>query len=321
MDERFPPIDPSRARTYELGRRDSKVSIESFASPVEAEGSLEQFLEGLSDLLAVRSLRGLARAIVTARRAGRPVIWAMGGHVIKVGLSPVIIRLMERGLITGLALNGGAAIHDWEIAANGATSEDVDRALADGSFGMAAETGLALNAAAARAHAEGCGFGETLGRSILEQDLPHAGSSLLAAAARLGLPATLHVAIGSDTVHLHPSADGSSIGAAALFDFRRLVRVVAGLSGGVWVNCGSAVQLPEVFLKALSLARNLGHPVETFATANMDMIRHYRTEENVLRRPTGRKGQSFNLVGHHEINVPLLAGAIAVEQRRGTDRA
>jgi hypothetical protein len=240
----------------------------------------------------------------------------MGAHVVKVGLAPVVIQMLDAGVVTALVMNGAGAIHDWEIAAIGATSEDVASSLHDGRFGMAEETGRELSEAAREAAARGEGFGETLGRRIVAASLPHRDVSLLARASELGIPATVHVAVGSDIVHQHPHADGAAIGAASFTDFRRLVTVVAGLAGGVWINCGSAVQLPEVFLKALSVAQNLGHEVSGFVTANLDMIRQYRTEENVLRRPTAGRGRSFSLIGHHEIQVPLLAAAILAERAR-----
>ena len=316
MDDRTPPADLSRVRTYPLAERTNKVTLEDFGKPVDPVDSLDEFVDGLPNVLAGRTLRELARAIVDARAARREVVVAMGAHVIKVGLSPVLIRLMEDGVITALALNGAGAIHDWEIAAIGETSEDVAASLHHGKFGMAAETGLALNEAAREAAAEGQGLGAALGRRIGAAALPNRAASLLARAHELGIPATVHVAIGSDIVHQHPSADGAAIGAASFTDFRRLVTVVSRLSGGVWINLGSAVQLPEVFLKALSVAENLGHDVGGFATANLDMIRHYRTDENVLRRPTMGKGRAFGLTGHHEINVPLLAAAIGIERAR-----
>lgn len=316
MTQRVPPADLSRVKTYPLAERSNKVRVDEFGRPVIASSSLGDFLDGLPDVLAVKVLRELAAAIVQARGDDRTVAVAAGAHVIKVGLAPVLIAMMEEGHITALALNGAGAIHDWEIAAIGATSEDVGRVLHEGRFGMAEETGRALNDAAKEAAAAGLGFGETLGRRIVEQGLPHRGSSLLARAHELGLPATVHVAIGSDIVHQHPGADGAAIGAATFLDFRRLVSVVSGLAGGVWINMGSAVQLPEVFLKALSIAENLGHDVAGFATANLDMIRQYRTDENVLRRPTLGKGKSFAITGHHEINVPLLAAAVGLERAR-----
>ena len=315
MSDRVLPADLSGVRTYPLRDRVHKVGVAQFASPVDGKGTLGAFLDGLPRLLGAQTLRDLADAIVTARQAGRPVVLAMGAHVIKVGLGPVVVQLLEEGTVTALALNGAGAIHDWEVAAVGATSEDVPAVLHQGRFGMAAETGAALNGAAAEAAAKGMGFGESLGRRMVEADLPHRAVSVLARAFELSIPVTVHVALGSDIVHQHPSADGAAIGQATFTDFRRLVTVVSQLSGGVWINCGSAVQLPETFLKALSVAENLGHAIEGFATANLDMIRHYRTEENVLRRPTQGKGRAFALTGQHEILLPLLAAAIA--HRRG----
>jgi hypothetical protein len=224
--------------------------------------------------------------------------------------------MMEEGTITALAMTGAAAIHDWEIACIGATSEDVGRGLHERRYGMADETGRALNEAAKAAAAAGTGLGEALGRRMVASALPHRAASLLARAYTLEVPVTVHVAIGSDTVHQHPSADGAAIGAATFTDFRKLVTIVSALSGGVWINVGSAVQLPEVFLKAFAIAGNLGHDLHGFATANLDMLRHYRTDENVLRRPTLAKGKSFSLTGHHELNVPLLAAAVGLERAR-----
>jgi hypothetical protein len=316
MPDRVPPADLTRVATYPLGERSNKVRVDEFARPVNASSSLGDFLDGLPDILAAKVLRELAAAVVQARDAEKTVAVACGAHVIKVGLSPVLIGLMEEGMITAIALNGAGAIHDWEIAAIGATSEDVGRVLHQGKFGMAEETGRALNDGAKEAAQRNEGFGKALGRRIVEAGLPHRDKSVLARAFELSIPVTVHVAIGSDIVHQHPSADGAAIGAATFLDFRRLVTIVSGLSGGLWINLGSAVQLPEVFLKALSVAENLGHDVTGFATANLDMIRQYRTDENVLRRPTLGKGKSFSLTGHHEINVPLLAAAIGLERAR-----
>ena len=310
------PADLGRVTTYPLAQRSNKVRIDEFARPVNASSSLGDFLDGLPDILAVKTLRELAAAIVQAREADKPVVAALGAHVIKVGLAPVLIRMLEEKTISAIAMNGAGAIHDWEIAAIGATSEDVARVLHQGKFGMAEETGKALNAAAAEAAKMGEGFGAALGRRIVEAKLPHRHASLLARAHDLSIPVTVHVAIGSDIVHQHPAADGAAIGAATFTDFRKLVTIVSTLSGGVWLNVGSAVQLPEVFLKALSIAENLGHEVSGFATANLDMIRHYRTDENVLRRPTLGKGVSFGLTGHPEINIPLLAAAVGLERAR-----
>jgi len=310
------PVDLSRVTTYPLASRSNKVRVDEFARPVSASSSLGDFLDGLPDVLAVKVLRELAAAIVQACAEDHPIVVAAGAHVVKVGLAPVLIGMMEEGTISALALTGAGAIHDWEIAAIGATSEDVGRGLHEGRYGMADETGRALNDAAKEAAASGEGFGEVLGRRIVETALPHREASLLARAFELHIPMTVHVAIGSDIVHQHPSADGAAIGAATFTDFRKLVTIVSLLSGGVWINLGSAVQLPEVFLKAVSIAENLGHELSGFATANLDMIRHYRTDENVLRRPTLGKGRSFSLTGHHELNVPLLAAAVGLERAR-----
>lgn len=313
------PADLARLRTQPLSARRHKVRVADFARPVDPAAGLDAFLDGLGPLLAVNELRGLADAVAGARRAGRHAIWALGGHVVKCGVAPVLIDLMERGQVTALCLNGAAAIHDWEIAVCGATSEDVDASLPDGTFGTAEETGRAFADAARAAAAAGRGLGEVLGPRLESTGAAHRDVSLLAAAARCNVPVTVHVAIGCDVVHAHPAADGATAGAASFVDFRRLVTLVGELDGGVWLNVGSAVQLPEVFLKALSAARNLGAPPAAFATANLDMQRHYRTAENVLRRPgAGVEGaRSFQLVGHHELQIPLLAAEILRRARGG----
>lgn len=316
MKEPLPPADLSGVRTYPLRERRNKVCLEQFGREIRTDGSVAEFLDGLADVLAVRSLRELATSIVDARARAAPVVLAMGGHVIKVGQAPVLRQLMERELLSGLVLNGAAAIHDWEIAAIGATSEDVEEGLHGGRFGMAEETGREFAEAARQAVRTGEGLGLTLGRRMLERSLPYLDSSLVARATELSIPCTVHVAVGCDIVHQHPRADGGAIGQASFTDFRRLVSLVSGLSGGVWINCGSAVQLPEVFLKALSVAQNLGHGVQHFATANLDMQRHYRTDENVLRRPTAGRGRGYAITGHHEILLPLLAAATLGEQAR-----
>lgn len=305
------PFDLARIRTYALADRESRVRVESFGKALDGAPTLDGFLRSLPDCLGARALLGLARDIAAATAASRPVVWACGGHVVKVGLAPIFRRMMERGRIAALAINGATAIHDFEIAATGATSEDVAEALPGGRFGMARETGEALNGAAAEAAAEGRGLGETLAGRIAGSGLPHRGDSLLAAAFDCDVPVTVHVAVGSDIVHMHPGADGAAIGAATHVDFRKLISRVADLGGGgVWINCGSAVQLPEVFLKAVSAAINAGADLSGMITADLDMQRHYRTTENVLRRPIGPGGRSHALTGHHEINVPLLAAAV-----------
>ena len=320
MEDRYDPADFRKIRTHSLEKRENKIAVEAFASVTDTQAPLADFLDDLPDVLAVRSLRNIARAVADAHANGKLVVWAMGAHPIKVGLSPVLIDLMNRGIINALVFNGAGAIHDWEIAALGETSEDVAAGLDDGSFGMVDETGRALAEAAREAAEAGEGLGQVLGRRIAQSDLRHRELSLLATAYRLGIPATVHVAIGGDIVHMHPEADGASIGAATFTDFRRLATVVGRLGQGVWIHCGSAVQIPEVFLKALTIARNLGNRVDPITMANLDMLRHYRVEQNVLRRPTRLGGAAYNLIGHHEINVPLLSAAIRLEiEKRAND--
>lgn len=316
MADRHEPTDLSRIRTYPLSTRDHRVSVERFGRTVPADATVEALLHALPDVLGAKALRDIATAIIDARRGRHGVALAIGGHVIKVGVSPVLIDLLDQGVITSVAMNGAAAIHDWEIAAVGGTSEDVADHLFRGRFGLADETGQALNDACRQAQRDGTGLGAALGAAIVRDGLPHRHYSILGHAHELDIPVTVHVSVGADIVHQHPSADGGAIGAASHLDFRRLISIVSELDGGVWINCGSAVQLPEVFLKALSCAINLGHDVRRMTTVNLDLQRHYRTDENVLRRPTAAGGTSLQLLGHHEINIPLLAAAIAIEDRR-----
>jgi hypothetical protein len=259
-------------------------------------------------------LREAAGRIAAARRSGRPIILGLGGHVVKVGLGPVIIGLMERGFINGLAANGSVMVHDAEAALAGATSEDVDATLGLGRFGVTAQTGALINRAARAAADQGTGLGRALGQALREAAPPHLNLSILAAAARLDLPATIHAAIGTDVFNLHPEADGAALGAASFNDFRLFCRLVADLEGGVFLNLGSAVILPEVFLKALTLVRNLGRQVRDLTTINMDFIRHYRPSVNVVERPTREGGRGFYFLGHHEIMFPLLM-ALAIDMR------
>jgi hypothetical protein len=310
MSRRFPPMALDGVRTYALADRASKVSTEDFAEPWTPGDGLSRFLERLPNILAVRDFKAVIEAVARAAEAGRTVALGMGAHVIKVGLNPVLIDLMERGVLSALALNGAGIIHDFELAATGGTSEDVAATLGAGDFGMARETCGFLGAAIDRAARENLGLGEAVGRAILDPGLPHADRSLLAAGARLEIPITVHVAVGTDIIHMHPEFDPAAAGAASHRDFRTFAAVVASLEEGVYLNLGSAVVLPEVFLKALTLARNLGHRVERFTTVNMDFIRHYRPMTNVVHRPTLQGGRGFNLVGHHEIMVPLLAAGI-----------
>jgi len=280
------------------------------ATPHRAGASLKQFLDSLPDTLGARDFRAVVSAWQTAWKGGRSVLWGFGAHLIKLGLSPLVVDLMERGAISALFMNGACCVHDLELAMMGHTSEEVGEALDDGSFGMARETGEQLNEAINRGVADGLGMGESVGREILAGKYPHKDRSLLASAARLGIPATVHVAIGSDIHHMHPSADGAALGEASFRDFEKLASLVAGLERGVVFNVGSAVILPEVFLKALSLARNLGNPVRRLTAVDLDFVRNYRPQVNIVDRPTRLGGNGYSLVGQHEILVPLLSAAV-----------
>ncbi|MBI4577881.1 MAG: hypothetical protein HY722_16590 [Planctomycetes bacterium] len=283
------------------------ASADRQAALVGPEDTAADFLRSLPRYLAVERLDALARAIVEARRDGRHVVWALGAHVIKVGCAPLVVDLMERRVVTAVALNGAGAIHDYELSALGRTSEEVARTIRDGTFGFAEEAAAFHRRALARAASKGLGLGRAMGEVLLEEGAPHPGLGLLAAGARLGLPVTVHPALGTDTVHMHPGLDAAALGEAALTDFRILAAVVRDLEGGVWANVGSAVILPEVFLKAVSIARNLGRPLAEVTTANLDMVQHYRPGANVTGRPVDR---GLELTGHHEILLPLLRLAI-----------
>ncbi len=312
-------IDLGRLRTYRLSQRKSKVNSRLFAKPVSAGRSFRQFLGSLPDILAAADFRRVIDAIVTAHRRDRLILVGLGSHVIKVGLNPVIIDLMERGLINGVALNGSGIIHDVELALTGRTSEEVEAGIDDGSFGMAEETATIINRAIVDGARAGLGIGEAVGRRLTNRSaFPHNRYSLLAAAIRCQVPVTVHVAIGTDIIHMHPSCDGAAVGAGSLRDFHRFTGLVARLRQGVYLNIGSAVILPEVFLKAVAIARNLGFPARDFTTVNMDFFQHYRPVTNVVRRPTQRGGRGYTLTGHHEIMVPLLAAGIldALHARR-----
>jgi hypothetical protein len=302
------PLDLTRVRTYPLASRASKVATAALGRAPSPSMSVSRFLRTLPDVLGARDLRAVAEAIAARHRARRLVVLGMGAHPIKVGLSPLIIDLMRRGIISAVAMNGACIIHDFELAYHGATSEDVAASLTTGEFGMAEETGAFLNAAVAlRGPA---GLGAAVGQAILDARLPHRRLSILAAGVRLGVPVTVHVAIGTDIIHMHPSADGAAIGAASLIDFRRLAGIAQGLDHGVFVNLGSAVIIPEVFLKALNLARNVGSRVGQLVTVDMDFMRHYRPAVNVVQRPTQGDGKGYQLTGHHEIMFPLLHAAV-----------
>ena len=307
----MPALDFSKLKTYPAGSRKSKVNVNAFARPGRKGGSFRQFYESLPNFLAVNEFRAVVDAIVAAHKRRKTVLWMLGAHVIKVGLSPLLIELIRRKIVTAIAMNGAGIIHDFELAFMGSTSEDVAAALADGSFGMAEETHSYINKAIREGAAKGRGLGESVGAMILKRRLPYRNLSLLAICHELGVPATVHVAIGTDIIHQQSSADGAAIGRASLADFRSLVGVVSTLGGGgVAGNLGSAVILPEVFLKAVSIARNLGHPVKDLTTFDFDMIRHYRPAENVLKRPTLLGGKAVHITGHHELMIPLLVRAI-----------
>jgi len=308
----------SRVRTVPLARRQSLVAAPSLGRPVQAGMTVRGLVARLPDILAARGLRGAVDRIARALRRDRLVVLGMGAHPIKVGLGPTIVDLIERGRLAAVAMNGACLVHDFELAWNGRTSEDVGPGLERGTFGMARETGEFLNRATREGVAAGLGLGRAIGEAILRARLPFRRTSILAAAARAGIPATAHVAIGTDIIHMHPSADGAAIGEGSLRDFHLLAGVVARLAGGVYLNLGSAVVLPEVFVKALNLARNVGHPVRDLTTIDMDFNRHYRPAVNVVGRPTQAGGRGIQLTGHHEIMFPLLWAAVedALARRR-----
>ncbi|HVO11934.1 MAG TPA: hypothetical protein VMX54_14440 [Vicinamibacteria bacterium] len=317
---RLQPLALDDVATYPLARRRSTVSLRQAGRPHRPGDRLAGFLDSLPRLLAGQTLRELAAEVHRARARRRPLLWGLGAHVIKVGLSPVIVDLMERGFVTGLALNGAGVVHDFELAVAGRTSEDVAAGLDNGAFGMARETGLEVNRAIVAGERDGLGLGAAVGRYLGRRRprAKHLDQSLLATAWRLGLPATVHVAIGTDIVHLHPACDPGATGRATHLDFRLFAAQVARLGGGgVYLNVGSAVVLPEVFLKAVTLARNLGHPLHDFSTANLDFIQSYRPTRNVVERPVRGGGRGYRLTGHHELLVPLLAAALVEGLPRG----
>lgn len=306
------PLSLEDVHTYPLASRPSKVSLTDFACANNESSTLQDFLSSLPNILAVQNLRSLAAAIRRAKQLGKPVIWGLGGHVIKTGLAPVIIELMKRGLVTAMAANGSVLVHDAEIAMVGSTSEDVDATLGAGAFGGADETGKLLNGAARQALRERIGLGEALGQALVQQSPKHGDYSLLCAAYHARVPFTAHVTIGGDIAHFHPQADAAAVGAASHIDFRLLGELVRRMNGGgVYLNIGSAVTLPEVFLKCVTLVRNLGHELTDITTANFDFIQSYRPMTNVVRRPTADgAGRGYSITGHHELMIPLLAAEL-----------
>jgi hypothetical protein len=311
-DDNLRPLGLNDVRTYALSSRPSKVALTDFARPIDGASSLVDFLNALPNILAVKSLRELATQIRRAKQLQKPIIWGIGGHVIKTGLSPIIIDLMKRGYVTAVASNGSVLVHDTEIALVGSTSEDVDATLGEGGFGAAKETGELLNDAARQGQREKIGLGEAMGQSLLALFPPHKDYSLLCSAYNMRIPFTAHLSIGADIGHFHPTADGAALGQTTHTDFRLLAELVRRMNnGGVYLNIGSAVMLPEVFLKAITLVRNLGHPLGDFSTANFDFIQSYRPLTNVVRRPTaGGAGRGYSITGHHELMIPLLAAQI-----------
>jgi hypothetical protein len=308
MPSDYEEFDLSRVRTYPLASRVSKARIDDFGRPVTANTSFRTWFDSLPGILGARDIRRVVNAIVQAKHRNAGIVWGLGAHVIKTGVSPVLIDLMERGYVSALAMNGAGIIHDFEVALSGATSEDVDDTLGPGRFGMAEETGRMLNEAIRRGADRKMGLGQSVARYLAELDPAHGRSSLAVTAHRLRIPITVHVAMGTDIIHMHPDA---SIGDTSLRDFRYLTSVVARLDGGVYLNCGSAVILPEVFLKAVALARNQGVALDGLTTVDIDFVRMYRPQTNVVTRPVaGTTGTGISLVGHHEILIPLVAAAV-----------
>ena len=306
----YDEFDLSGIHTYPLASRASKAKAEDFASLYRKGESVGQWLSSLPRILAAGDLVAVADRLVAAKREGRGIVWGFGAHVLKTGLSPVLIDLMRRGYVSALATNGAGIIHDFEIALSGATSEDVDDTLGPGRFGMAEETGTRLNDAINAGVERGLGIGQAVGGYLRTQSSAHLQLSVAAAAAELGIPLTVHIALGTDIIHMHPRASGSALGEGSLRDFRYFASSVSKLEGGVYLNCGSAVVLPEVFLKAVALARNAGHSLAGLTTVNIDFLRLYRPQTNVVSRPTRGIGTGYSLTGHHEILIPLLAAAL-----------
>jgi len=313
------PLTLGDVATYPLASRPSKVRVADFAKRCASNPGVAKFLDSLPNILAAQDLRSLLAAIHTAKGASKPILWGIGGHVIKTGLGPILADLMRRGFVSGIAMNGAALIHDFEIALSGHTSEDVDAGLGEGKFGMAAETGYFLNQIAATASYSGIGYGEAAGKFLAPRklDAANAEASILYNAFMLKIPVTIHLAIGTDIPHMHPAADGSVLGSATHHDFRLFCGLVKEMHpGGVYLNWGSAVLLPEIFLKAVSVVRNLGVPLRPITTANFDFIQHYRPTQNVVKRPTAAAksapagSHGFAITGHHEILLPLLAAAL-----------
>lgn len=311
MKKRKKSINTEAIKTIPLQERPSKISIKDFGKPYEKGGSFKEFLDTLPSILAARDFKEVAHRVVNAYKSKKTIIFGMGAHVIKVGLNPLIIDLMQRGIISCIAMNGAGAIHDVEIALAGKTSEDVSSSLQRGEFGMAGDAANVINQAVTTGADNSQGMGKAIGENLLRLSAPHNEISLLAMACRNGIPLTVHVGIGTDTIHMHPGFDGAATGKLSHLDFKKFSSLVEQLEGGVFFNIGSAVIIPEVFLKALSLAINRGAKIRNLTTVNMDFIRHYRPSMNVVHRPTAStNGKGYHLIGHHEIMLPLLSAAI-----------
>ena len=310
------PIDLTAVKTYELASRPSKVTVADFARPPGENDTVAEFLVKLPNILAVQSMKELAARLARARRLGKPIIWGIGGHVIKTGLAPILIDLMERGFVTAVAVNGSVLVHDTEIALVGSTSEDVDASLGQGDFGAAKETGEILNRAACRGRDDGIGLGEAMGREVSESQPANADKSILCDAYERKIPVTAHLAIGADIGHFHSSCDGAALGETTHRDFRLMCSLVREIDGGgVYLNYGSAVILPEIFLKAVTVVRNLGGELTDITTANFDFIQGYRPSANVVRRPTADgAGRGFAITGHHELTMPLFAAMLICQK-------
>ena len=314
----YQEFDVAGIQTYPLKSRASKARVEDFGAPAPAGASVGAFIDSLPDILAAADFKAVVRAVADARQTSG-IVWGIGAHVIKTGLGPVLIDLMQRGFVSAIATNGAAVIHDFEVALAGSTSEDVDESLGPGRFGMADETGRLLNTAINEGVSKGLGIGQAVGEFLTARSPQFARMSVLAEAARLAVPVTVHIAIGTDIIHMHPAASGAALGEGSLRDFRFFVSNVARLERGAYLNCGSAVVLPEVFLKAVALARNRGISLDGLTTVNLDFIRSYRPQTNVVTRPiTG--GRGYSLVGHHEIMIPLLAAALVEAEAKRASR-
>jgi hypothetical protein len=320
MSSKYSSIDIANLRTMSIKDRQSKVNVAEFARPVTAGTSIADLLESLPNILAGKTIRTVVERIVNARSHGKPFVVTMGAHVIKCGLSPVLCYLMQRGVITALAMNGAGAIHDSEIARFGQTSEDVVDGMQTGMFGMASETAGFVNGCAKHARQDDLGFGESLGRALLAERAPNSNVSLIATAYQCNIPLTIHACVGCDIVHMHPSADGAAIGEASLHDFRILTESMSDLgNGGVLANLGSAVVLPEVVLKAITMLINLGRDMSGMVGVNLDFVQHYRSNQQIVARVKEIGGEGYSLTGHHELMIPLIAAGI-IEQMEGISK-